>query len=160
MSHAIDDGSQIAMPGAWQQLTGTIIAAAIEVHSALGPGLPERLYEEAMEIELSARCIPIQRQKTVQLSFKGQSLSPMVLDLVVAELVVIELKAVEVVHPAHLAQLVGYMRASKLPLGLLLNFNAPRLKDGLFRRINPDSPLFSTSEVFPPRSSVSSVYKS
>lgn len=130
-----------AIPDAWNVVTREIIAGAIDVHRALGPGLLERLYEEALEYELRGRGLKIDRQRQIRLTYRELELSPMQLDMVVNDLVVVEIKAVERVHDAHLAQLVGYLRGAQLPLGLVLNFHAQRLKDGLYRRVNPHSPL-------------------
>lgn len=131
----LEDGAW-AIPEAWNALTREIIAAAMEVHTALGPGLLEKLYEEALEHELLTRGLRIDRQRTVRLCYKERVLSPVRLDLVVNDLVMVELKAAEAVHDAHLATLNGYRRAADLPLGLILNFHAARLKDGLYRRLN------------------------
>ena len=134
-----DAGSSDQFPGVppeWNIVTESIIGAAMEVHSALGPGLAEKLYEEAMGHELLLRHLRIDRQRQIRLQYKTMLLSPPQLDLVVNDLVVVELKAVERVHDAHLAQLVGYLKAGGFPLGLLINFHAPRIKDGLYRRIN------------------------
>lgn len=128
-----------ALPPAWTRVTGAIIGAALEVHSALGPGLLERLYEVALAHELQPRGLRIERQRSLRLSYKGIALSPITLDLAVEGLVVVELKCVEVVHPSHLAQLVSYLRAADLPVGLLLNFHEPHLKNGLYRRINQEA---------------------
>lgn len=130
------DDSAWAIPEPWNALTREIIASAMEVHTALGPCLLEKLYEEALEHELVARGLKIDRQRTVRLLYKGRLLSPVRLDLVVNDLVIVELKAAERVHDAHLATLNGYLHAADLPLGLVLNFHAPRMKDGLYRRLN------------------------
>ncbi|MCC6677843.1 MAG: GxxExxY protein [Phycisphaerales bacterium] len=124
------------VPNEWNSLTEAIIGAAIDVHSALGPGLLERFYEQAMAHELECRRIPFQRQHPIRLRYKTVELGEQFIDLVVGGLVVVELKSVERVHDTHLAQLVAYMRSAKLPLGLLINFNCARLKDGLFRRVD------------------------
>lgn len=127
------------VPSAWNDLTREIIAAAMEVHSALGPGLLERLYEQALGHELSMRRIAYARQVPVRVSYKGLELGEQVVDLVVGGLVVVELKSVEKVHDTHLAQMLSYMRSMRLPLGLLLNFNVARLKDGIYRRVQSSS---------------------
>lgn len=122
-------------PAHWNSVSEAVIGAAMAVHSALGPGLPERLYEEAMAHELQLRRLRVSRQCQVRLPYKDVLLSPLILDLVVEELVIVELKAVESVHEVHLAQLMGYLRASRMPLGLLLNFNVIHMRDGIHRRI-------------------------
>ncbi len=107
----------------------------MEVHSALGPGLLERLYEQALCHELALRRIEHRRQSPVRIEYKGVELGDQVVDLVVGNLVVVELKSVERVHDAHLAQMLSYMRSLNAPLGLLINFNVARLKDGIYRRV-------------------------
>lgn len=130
-----------AIPDAWNDLSRRVIGCAMRVHSALGPGLPERVYEDAFVHDLTQEGLAVARQVEVRLAYRGLSLSPLRLDLVVNELIVLELKSVDTVLDLHLAQLVSYLRASTLPLGLLINFNTLHLKDGIFRRINPKSPL-------------------
>ena len=116
------------------QLTREIIGAAIEVHSALGPGLLESAYEECMCRELSLRTIPFQRQVPLPLEYKGVRLDcGYQLDLLVAELVVVELKSVEALMPIHEAQLLTYLKLDGWNVGLLINFNVPLLRDGLKR---------------------------
>lgn len=133
------------VPEAWNKLAETVIGCAMEVHSTLGPGLLERLYEEAMSFELRERGIPFARQVPVILRYKSIDLSGQRLDLVIGGLVVVELKAVEAVPDIALAQLTSSLRSAHLPLGLLLNFNVPRLRDGIFRRINPAAVLDRSS---------------
>lgn len=130
---------RVEVPEEWNRVTERIIAAAIEVHSILGPGLLEGLYEGAMECELKLAGLHVERQRPLRLQYKGTEIGEMRLDLLVENLVVVELKAIEQIHPVHLAQLLSYMRSADIPLGLAINFNHTRLVDGLHRRINPDS---------------------
>lgn len=130
------DGDGWAEHPEWNGVTRQVIGAAIEVHTALGPGLPEKMYEDAMMVELPLRGLRVERQKAVQVQFKGRRLSPMVIDILVNEMVVLELKAIDKVPEVHLAKLVSYLRCARLPLGLLINFNVVRVKDGIFRRAN------------------------
>ena len=116
------------------ETTGAIIGAAIEVHRTLGPGLLERVYEECLCRELALRGLRFLRQVPVSLSCKGLDLGPAYrMDLVVEGKVVVEIKAVEQVLPVHRAQLLTYMRVCRLPLGLILNFNACTLPQGIVR---------------------------
>lgn len=135
----VEASQLVQVPDAWNRLTESIIGAAMEVHSILGPGLAEKIYEEAMCHELSLRSISFQRQRTIRLEYKSLPLPEQRLDLLVQELVVVELKAIERVPEAHLATLVGYLYAADMPLGLLINFHALRLKDGIHRKINPSA---------------------
>ncbi|MDP1660281.1 MAG: GxxExxY protein [Phycisphaerales bacterium] len=127
------------IPAEWDAVTHQLLAGAFAVHTALGPGLPERLYEDALARELVLRGLKVDRQREVRLTYKGLALPPMRLDLVVNDLVIVELKAVESVPDIYLATLVSYLNASGIPLGLLLNFNTRRLKDGIYGRIHKNA---------------------
>ena len=115
-------------------LTSRIIGAAIEVHKALGPGLLESIYEEAMCIELEERGIPFARQFRIPAYYKGRPLGTYVIDLLVDDRVIVEIKCVSSVSPVFEAQLLTYMRLTERRLGLLINFNSRLLKDGVMRR--------------------------
>jgi len=127
------------IPAEWNRITERIIGCAMEVHTTLGPGLLERLYEDALEYELCAAGLIVHRQHPIDLVYKDIVLSGQRVDLLVDDLVIVEIKAVENVCDAHLAQLVSYLKSSRIPLGLLINFHALRLKDGLYRRLDPRS---------------------
>ena len=115
-------------------MTHEIIGAAIDVHRELGPGLLEALYEECLCRELLLRGVAFERQVGLALAYKGMRLdSAYRMDLVVAKSVVVEVKAVETLLPVHQAQLLTYLRLSKCPLGLLLNFNVAVIPDGIVR---------------------------
>lgn len=132
--------------GPWSELTHRVIGCAMEVHRALGPGLLERLYEEALCIEFAAAGLRYERQVCFRVPYKGVLLSEQRLDLVVERAAVLELKSVQTVQDVHLAQLVSYLRATGLPVGLVLNFNVMRLRDGVFRRLNtPDKSVVRAS---------------
>ena len=117
-------------------LTAQIIAAGIEVHRSLGPGLLESTYEHCLCRELELREIPFQRQVPIALEYKGSLLDcGYRIDLIVGERVVVELKSVDQLLPVHTAQVLTYLKLSQIPVGLLLNFNVAALKYGL-RRLN------------------------
>ena len=119
------------------EVTEEIIGGAIEVHRMLGPGLLESVYEECLAIELDLRRLTFQRQVPVPIEYKGQRIgADLKIDLLVQQLIVVELKAVEKILPVHEAQLLSYLRLTGRPLGLLINFNVPLLKNGIHRRIN------------------------
>ncbi len=124
--------------GVLAELTRPIIGAAIEVHRELGPGLMESAYEECLCHELNLRKIAFQRQVAVPVNYKGVKLDCTYrADLIIGD-VVLELKAVESLTGVHEAQLLSYLRLLKKPVGLLINFHAPVLKDGIRRRVfNP-----------------------
>lgn len=119
-----------------KDLTDKIIGAAIEVHRVLGPGLLESAYQVCMEHESSLRNIPFERLVDLPLNYKGIDLDAgYIIDLVYDKRVIVELKAVERVIPVHEAQLLTYMKLMGIRVGLLLNFNVPVLKDGIYRRV-------------------------
>ena len=117
-------------------LSREVIGAAIEVHKALGAGLLESAYEECLCQELKLRNIPFERQVDLPIEYKGMKLSAGYrMDIVVDGLVILELKSIEKILPIHEAQLLTYLRMSKIWLGLLINFNVPVLKEGIRRRV-------------------------
>jgi GxxExxY protein len=111
----------------FEELSGRILGAAVEVHKALGPGFLESIYQRAMEVALDHRGIAFERQKEVHVYFEGEDLGVQRLDLVVEAQVILELKAVKALEDIHFAQLKSYLKATGLRTGLLLNFNAPTL---------------------------------
>ncbi len=112
-------------------LSAEVIAAAIEVHRHLGPGLLESAYESALCRELALRKIRFQRQIELPIHYKGMRIDCSYrVDLIVEDSVLLELKAVNRLDPIHEAQLLTYLRASGLWLGLLLNFNSPTMANG------------------------------
>jgi GxxExxY protein len=119
-------------------LTETIIAAAIEVHRSLGPGLLESIYEWALVKELELRRLKCVTQRAVTIRYKEFSRDePLRFDVLVANCVLVETKAVERVVPIHKAQLLSYMKLLDLPLGLVINFHELRVTDGVSRLILP-----------------------
>lgn len=121
-------------PGAdVDRLASAVIGAAIEVHRHLGAGFLESVYQQALAIELSTRNIPFVREAPIGLRYKGHRVGEAKLDILVADRLIVELKAVEALHPIHHAQVMNYLRATNLSLGLLINFNTLVLKDGIKR---------------------------
>ena len=119
-----------------EELTHQIIGAAIEVHKHLGPGLLEAAYQSCLARELSIREILFQKEISIPLEYKGMRVEPGYrLDFVVEQKVIIEVKAVESVLPVHEAQLLTYLKLTNLPVGLIINFHVPVLKDGIIRRV-------------------------
>jgi GxxExxY protein len=118
-------------------LTGQILGASIEVHRILGPGLLESTYARCLEYELFERQLRFIAQRTVPIQYKGRELDARYrIDLLVEDLVVVEIKSVDVVPPVYKAQVLTYMRLLECPAGLLINFNVPKLIDGVTRLIN------------------------
>lgn len=116
-----------------ENVLGRVIGGAIAVHAALGPGLLEAIYADAMAIELDYLGLRFERERVVSLLYRDRPLRTQRLDLVVEGLVLIEVKAIERLHPVHHAQVMSYLKASGLRVGLLMNFNAYLLRDGLRR---------------------------
>src|SRR5881227_4210702 len=119
-------------------LSGEVIGAAIEVHRNKGPGLIESIYERCLLRELELRSIPATTQKIVRIEYKGLVFDePLRFDLLVDDCLMVELKAVEILHPSSKAQLFSYMKLLDIPIGLLINFHDPILKNGISRMILP-----------------------
>jgi GxxExxY protein len=119
------------------QLSNVIIGSMIEVHRHLGPGLLDSTYEECLCREFALRGLEFERQKPLPVNYKGVNLDcGYRLDIVVNNLVVLELKAVEKLLPIHEAQLLTYLKLSRLRLGMLANFNVILAKDGIKRIVN------------------------
>ena len=122
------------IPEATERVATQVVDAAFAVHSALGPGLLESVYEACLEHELSRREISVQRQVSLPVVYRDLRIEAgFRLDMVIANCIVIELKAVESLLPLHQAQLHTYLRLSGHRLGFLLNFNVARLKQGIQR---------------------------
>ena len=119
-------------------LTDKIIGAAITVHIELGPGLLESVYQNCLFRELALLKILAEKEVALPVLYRGIKVCDegFRLDLLVEDLVIIELKSVEKVQPVHAKQLLTYLRLANKPLGLLINFNVPLLKDGITRISN------------------------
>jgi GxxExxY protein len=119
-----------------KELTSQILNAAMEVHTQLGPGLLESVYEACMAYELGQRGLSVSRQLPVPVVYKGEQLDcGFRLDLLVEGVVIVELKTVEKILPVHESQLFTHMRLLGCRVGLLLNFNVQHLRDGIVRRV-------------------------
>jgi GxxExxY protein len=118
------------------ELSHRVIGAAIAVHRALGPGFAESTYAKAMEVELSASGIDFVAEHPVQLRYREQVIATGRIDLLVASKLVVELKAVEESPRQYRRQVVAYLKATGLQLGLLINFGAGTLKEGVLRVIH------------------------
>jgi len=124
------------LPSGTNEITGLIVDAAFAVHSELGPGLLEAIYEECLLIELRNRKLKVDRQVDVPVMYKGQTTGTgFRLDLVVEDSVVVELKAINALLPIHKAQLLTYLKLTQHRLGLLINFNVTKIKNGIHRVI-------------------------
>lgn len=128
-------------------LSREIIGAAIEAHRGLGgPGLLESVYEEALEWELRARGLAVERRVAVPIRYKGHTLgTPLRLDLRIERKVIVECKAVVTFHPMYLSQALTYLRQLDLRLPLVINFGERYVRDGIHRVVNnlPELPFFA-----------------
>ena len=115
-----------------EKLTERIIGSAFEVLNELGHGFPEAVYHKALVHELGQGKISVEQQVSFQVRYKGVTVGSYYADIVVEERVIIELKTVEKLIPAHVGQVLNYLRASGLQVGLLLNFAKPKLE---YRRV-------------------------
>jgi len=111
-----------------KELSDRIIGLSFSVHRTLGPGLLESAYEEAMCWELSHAHIPFERQKVYPLCYKGDYISAYFADLVVDNAVILELKAVKELTDSMTAQIINYLKLSKIPVGYLINFQGAKLE--------------------------------
>jgi GxxExxY protein len=111
-----------------EELTGKIIAAAIEVHRRLGPGFLESIYENALEIALKQAGIKVARQVEISIQFDGIEIGKHRLDLLVQDTIVVELKAIKSLEDIHFAVVKSYLRAANLEHGLILNFSKPTIE--------------------------------
>jgi GxxExxY protein len=119
-----------------ESLTEQVIGLAIEVHRNTGPGLLESVYEQCLCVELRRADIAFKRQVPIPILYKGEQVGDgFKADVVVAERLILEIKSVTTILTVHEMQLRTYLRMSGVRVGLLLNFNAPRLMDGLRRYV-------------------------
>jgi iron complex transport system substrate-binding protein len=125
------------MERAINAITGQIVDAAYKAHTGLGPGLLESVYETVVARDLESRGFQVERQKGVSFEYKGMHFKDCLrVDLLVERRVIVEVKSVEKLVPLHTKQLLTYLRLCNLRTGLLVNFGALRLKDGLHRILN------------------------
>lgn len=124
------------------ELSHAIIGCAMRVHSGLGPGLLEAVYEECLCSELWAAGLHHRRQVPIVVSYRNRHLNcGYRLDVLVEGKAVVEVKTVEQFLPIHESQLYTYLRFSRMPLGLLINFNVPHLRHGILRRVLSGRPI-------------------
>jgi len=119
-------------------LSSKIIEAAINVHKELGPGLLESVYNACMLIELNNMNLLVKSEVPLPVIYKGEIVAEegFRIDLLIEDRIIVELKSVEKIQPVHQKQLLTYLRLANKPLGLLINFNEPLLKDGITRIVN------------------------
>jgi GxxExxY protein len=119
------------------EISKIIVDVCYKIHSTLGAGLFESVYERILVIELKERGLQIERQKTIPVIWEGKKIEKgFKADIIVNKKVIIEIKSVEYVLPVHHKQLLTYLRLTGLKLGLLINFNEPLIKNGITRIVN------------------------
>ncbi len=124
-----------------EETTGEVVDAAYKLHTRLGPGLLESVYEVVLARELERRGLKVEHQKPVAFDFDGLHFDEgLRVDLLVEGVVVVELKSVENLAPVHSKQVLTYLRLLDLPVGLLINFGAATMKEGLHRIVNHYQP--------------------
>ena len=120
-----------------ERIGAAIVQAAYEIHTEIGPGLLERIYESCMEQVLKEAGFDVKRQVTIPVHFRGTPLNAgLRLDLLIDNQVIVEIKSAEVMHPVYEAQIISYLKLSNKHLGFLINFNVPLIKQGIKRYIN------------------------
>ena len=125
-------------------ITGAIVDAALKIHTGLGPGLLESVYEAVLARALERRGFYTERQKVIRFEYDGMVFDEgFRTDLIVDDRVIVELKSVEKLAPVHSKQLLTYLRLMNFPVGLLINFGAATLKEGLHRIVNNLQPSAS-----------------
>lgn len=118
-------------------VTGAIVDCAFKLHVGLGPGLLESVYERVLAEQLRRRGFRVETQRWVSFEYDGMRFDEgLRLDMVVEDSVIVELKSAEFFHPVHSKQLLTYLRLSRMRVGLLLNFGAPTMKEGIKRVLN------------------------
>ena len=118
-------------------LTGAIVDAAFRLHVGLGPGLLESVYQSILARDLARRGLHVDTERVISFEYDGMRFdSGLRVDMLVEDSIVVELKSVEQLSPVHPKQLLTYLRLLRLPVGLLINFVAARLKDGIRRVAN------------------------
>jgi iron complex transport system substrate-binding protein len=120
-----------------ESLTAEIVDAAYKLHTGIGPGLLESVYEAVLARDLERRGLAVEKQKSLSFDYDGMTFSDCLrVDLLVQGCVVVEIKSVERILPVHPKQVLTYLRLLNLPVGLLINFGAPTLKEGIQRIAN------------------------
>jgi GxxExxY protein len=119
------------------EIGDAIIASAMKVHTALGPGLLESAYEMCLQYELEKQGLPVRRRVLIPIRYENLTIdNGYRVDLLVGDRVVVELKSVEAILPVHRGQLLSYLRLGGFKLGYLLNFHVARMRDGIIRMAN------------------------
>jgi GxxExxY protein len=133
-----EEAKTLSLDPSVEALATHVVDAALVVHRELGPGLLESVYHHCLKHELQCRGLSLRSEVEIPVCFKGLQLEcGFRVDLIIADRVLIELKSVEGLLPVHKAQLITYLKLTALPVGFLINFNVPLLKNGIHRFIHP-----------------------
>ncbi|RMB53892.1 GxxExxY protein [Sphingomonas sp. PP-CE-3A-406] len=128
------------------RITGDVIDVAIRIHRDLGPGLLESVYETVLAGKLAAMGYRVERQRPVDIEFEGMCFAAAFrIDLLVDERLILEIKSIDQLSPVHAKQLLTYLRLTKQPVGLLINFGGEMLKEGVRRLVNNHYPLSASA---------------
>ena len=128
------------------RITGDVLDVAIRIHRDLGPGLLERVYETVLAGKLTAMGYRVERQRPVDIEFEGMCFAAAFrIDLLVDERLILEIKSIDQLSPVHAKQLLTYLRLTKQPVGLLINFGGETLKEGVRRLVNNHYPLSASA---------------
>ncbi len=119
------------------QITNIIIEKAINVHKLLGPGLLESVYQKCLFYELTEAGLLVEKEKCISVIYKNKDMGlGFRSDIIIEKKVIIELKTVEEIHPIHIAQIITYLKLSKIKVGLILNFNSIKMTNGIKSVVN------------------------
>lgn len=135
------EGSKGKVETPQDEITYKVIGVAMAVHNEVGPGFSEELYQRALAIGLAAEKVAYEREFMINVVFRGQVVGKFELDFVAGQQVIVELKALPALAPVHEQQVIAYLAASGLPVGLLMNFGATRLE---YKRIFPPKAIRSS----------------
>ena len=128
-----------------EEITGDVLNLSIRLHRELGPGLLESVYETILAAQLTRKGYSVERQRPVDIEFDGLRFDAAFrIDLIVDETLLIEIKSVDQLHASHAKQLLTYLRLTKQPVGLLINFGGATLKEGFRRIVNDYEPSASS----------------
>lgn len=128
-------------------ITAEIVDASYKLHIALGPGLLESVYETVLARDLERRGLKVERQKPLSFEYEGMRFDDALrADLLINDCVIVETKSVEKILPVHPKQVLTYLRLLNLQVGLLVNFGAPTMKEGLNRIVNGYRPLLEKTD--------------
>lgn len=126
-------------------VTSHVLAASIAIHSDLGPGLLETVYEQLLAAALQRQGYRVERQRAIDLQHDGLHIANAFrADLIVEDTLLVEVKSLERLAPVHAKQVLTYLRLARLPVGLLINFGGETLKEGVKRLVNPRHPSVSS----------------